>query len=87
MSFLSGIWARIAAVGAVLAGLVFFLARVFKAGRDAERAKSAKAALDHQSSTANQVRQSDEAVGDPSSSRAQRIRRRFERDSDADAGR
>ena len=35
MSFLSGIWARIAAVGAVLAGLVFFLARVFKAGRDA----------------------------------------------------
>lgn len=80
MSFLTGIWARIVAVGAILAAALFFLARVFKAGGEAERAKSAKAALDHQTNTANQVRRSDETVADPSSSRARRVRRQFERD-------
>ncbi len=84
MSFLSGVWARIAAVGAILAAALFFLARVFKAGGDAERAKSAKAALEHQTDTATQVRQSDEALADPSSPRARRVRRQFERD-DGDA--
>ncbi|HEY7610400.1 MAG TPA: hypothetical protein VIF14_14290 [Alphaproteobacteria bacterium] len=80
MSFLSGIWVRIAAAGAILAGLAFFLARVFKAGGDAARAKSAQAALDHQTETGTHVRQSDEAIGDPSSPRARRVRRQFERD-------
>jgi hypothetical protein len=79
MSFLSGLWARIAAAAAILAGLLFFLLRVFKAGGDAARARSAKAALDHQTETANDVRKSDEAMVDPSSSRAQRVRRKFER--------
>ena len=83
MSFLSSLWARAAAAAAFVAGALFFLARVFRAGRDAERAKSAKAALDHQSKTATEVSRSDEAVSDPASARAQRLRKRFERDADA----
>lgn len=79
MSFLSSLWARLAAIAAAAAAAALFLARVFRAGRDAERAKSAKAALDHQSKTATEVRRSDEAVSDPASARAQRIRKRFER--------
>jgi hypothetical protein len=79
MSFLSSLWARIAAAVAIVAGALFFLARVFRAGGDAERAKSAKTALDHQSRTANQVSDADAAVSDPASARAQRIRKRFER--------
>jgi len=82
-AFFSGVWAKLAAVGAILAGILFFVARVFKAGGDAARAKSAKAALDHQSKTATQVSRSDDAVADPSSPRAQRLRRRFERDAGA----
>jgi hypothetical protein len=80
MSFLSSVWARIAAGAAILAGALFFLARVFRAGGDAERAQSAKTALDHQSRTATDVSKSDAAVSDPASARAQRIRKRFERD-------
>ncbi len=82
MSLLSGFWARIVAAGAIVAAALFFLARVFKAGRDTERAKSAKAALQHQSDTANQVRHSDEAVADPSSARARRVRAQFQRNED-----
>jgi hypothetical protein len=85
MSFLSSLWARIAAVGAILAAALFFLARVFKAGGDAERLRSAKAALDHQTNTASQVRTSDEAAADPASPRARRMRRQFQRDDDAGA--
>ena len=80
MSFLSSLWARIAAAAAIVAGALFFLARVFRAGGDAERANSAKTALDHQSRTATEVSKSDAAVSDPASARAQRIRKRFERD-------
>ncbi len=78
-AFLSGAWARIAAAAALLAGALFFVARAFKAGREAERAKSARAALEHQSKTASKVSQSDEAVADPASPRAQRIRKLFQR--------
>ncbi len=79
MSFLSSVWARLAAAVAVVAAAALFLARVFRAGRDAERAANAKAALDHQSKTATEVSRSDAAVSDPASVRAQRIRKRFER--------
>lgn len=73
--------AALAALAAAFAGaLLFFLARVFRAGRDAERAAAAKAAHDHQQKTATQVSQSDEALADPRSDRARRVRRRFERD-------
>jgi hypothetical protein len=82
MSFLTGVWARIAALGAILAGALFFLARAFRAGGDAARAKSAKAALDHQTETASQTRQSDDAVADPASPRARRVRKQFERKED-----
>jgi hypothetical protein len=80
MSFLTGMWARIAAIGAILAGALIFLARVFQAGGEAQRAKSAQAALDHDRNTASQVRQSDESMADPSTPRARRVRRQFERD-------
>jgi hypothetical protein len=76
-------WAKIAAVAAITAALLLFLARVFRAGGDAERARSAKAAHDHQQDTAAKVSQSDEALDDPRSDRARRVRRRFERDDDA----
>ena len=79
MSFLSSVWSRLAAAAVAAAAVLAFLARVFRAGGDAERAASAKAALDHQSKTATEVSRSDAAVSDPSSVRAQRIRKRFER--------
>ena len=78
-AFLSSVWARLAAAAAIVGAALFFLARVFRAGGDAERAKSAKAALDHQAKTANQVSRSDAALADPSAARAQRVRKRFER--------
>lgn len=80
MSFLSSLWARLATAAAVGVAAIVFLARVFRAGRDSERAASAKAALDHQSKTATEVSRSDAAVSAPASTRAQRIRKRFERD-------
>jgi hypothetical protein len=79
MSLLSSLWARLAAAAAVAAAAALFLARVFRAGRESERATNAKAALDHQSKTATEVSRSDAAVSDPASARAQRIRKRFER--------
>jgi hypothetical protein len=79
-AFFSSLWARLAAAAAILGGVLFLLARVFRAGGDAERAKSAKAALDHQSKTATEVSRSDAAVSDPASQRAQRIRKQFQRE-------
>ena len=79
MSFLSSVWSRLAAAAVAAAAVLVFLAHVFRAGRDAERAASAKAALDHQSKTATEVSRSDAAVSDPASARAQRVRKRFER--------
>lgn len=79
MNFLSSVWSRLAAAAVAAAAVLVFLARVFRAGRDAERAASAKAALDHQSKTATEVSRSDAAVSDPASARAQRVRKRFER--------
>ena len=79
MSFLSSLWARLAAAAAIAGAAIVFLARIFRAGRDSERAARAKAALDHQSKTATEVSRSDAAVSDPDSARAQRIRKRFER--------
>lgn len=83
MSFLSTLWARIAAaaaaVGAIVAAVLVFVWRAFKAGRAAERAKSAQAALEHQVSTAKQVSRSDDAVADPRSERARRVRKLFQR--------
>ncbi len=79
MSFLSSLWARLAAAAAIAGAAIVFLARIFRAGRDSERAASAKAALDHQSKTATEVSRSDAAVSDPDAARAQRIRKRFER--------
>ena len=79
MSFLSSLWARLAAAAAAAAAALLLLARVFRAGREAERAAAAEAALRHQSKTATDVSRSDAAVSDPASARAQRIRKRFER--------
>lgn len=83
MSFLSSLWARLAAAAALAAAAILFIAHAFRAGRNAERAASAKAAFDHQSKTATEVSRSDAAVADPASARAQRIRKRFERDAGA----
>jgi hypothetical protein len=78
-AFLSGVWVRLAAAAAIVGAAIFFLARVFRAGGDAERAKSAQAALDHQSNTATAVSRSDAALADPSADRAARVRKRFQR--------
>lgn len=80
MGFLGGLWAKIVAIGAIVGAVLLFLARVFKAGADAEKAKTTKAALDHQVKTSEQVSQSDEALSDPQSDRARRVRDRFGRD-------
>jgi hypothetical protein len=62
--------------------VLFILARAFRAGGDAARARGAQAALDHQTDTAKKVSVSDEAVADPASERARRVRRQFERNED-----
>lgn len=73
----AGIWAKLALVAGIV-GL--FALRLIKAGGDAEKAKTAKAAHDHQLKTGEQVRKSDDAVADPRSARAKSVRERFERD-------
>ncbi|MGH7004194.1 MAG: hypothetical protein ACREIP_09625 [Alphaproteobacteria bacterium] len=72
--------ARIAAFAALAGVLLLFLARVFRAGRDAETARGSEAAHRHQVKTATQTSRSDEAMADPHSERARRVRRQFERE-------
>lgn len=79
-SLAGSVWAKIAAIAAVVGAVLLFLAKVFRAGRDAERAKSTKAALDHVQKTGEQVTKSDEAVADPRSERAKYVRQKFERE-------
>jgi len=72
--------AVVAAAAAAIAGaLLFFLARAFRAGGDAERARSAEAARDHERQTETQTRKADDAIADPGSARARRVRRMFQR--------
>jgi len=79
-SLAAGAWGRIAALGAIAAAAAFVLARVFRAGAAGEQAKTAEAALRHQSDTAAKVSQSDEAMADPAAARARRVRQQFERE-------
>jgi hypothetical protein len=80
----AGAWGKAAAIAAGLAALgaalVFVARRLVRAGGDAARADAAEAAHEHQTRTASQVRDSDEALADPASRRARRVRRLFERD-------
>ncbi len=78
-AFFSSAWSRVAALAAVLGAGLLLLARIFRAGRDAARADAADAALRHKSRTEDEVRKSDDAISDPESARARRIRRQFER--------
>lgn len=79
-AFFSGIWAKLMLGAAIVGGLLVLVFRLIKAGGDAERARAAKAAFDHQVKTGAQVRQSDETLADPKSPRAQRLHDRFSRD-------
>lgn len=49
-------------------------------GAEAEKARQREAVLQHERATSDQVRKSDEALADPASDRARRVRRQFERD-------
>ena len=75
----AGAGAKLALLAALAGAALFVFARIFRAGGDAARAKSAKAAHDHQTKTATEVSTSDEALADPRSDRARRVRRQFER--------
>lgn len=79
-NLVGGSCAKIAAIAAAVGAALLFLAKVFRAGGDAERAKSAKAALDHVQKTGEQVTKSDDAVADPRSERAKYVRQKFERE-------
>lgn len=79
-AFFTGLWAKLAAAAAIVAAIGLFLFRVFRAGGDAERAKTAKAAFDHQQETSKQVSKADETLADPHADRARRVRDRFSRD-------
>jgi hypothetical protein len=76
----AGVWAKLALLAGIVAAGALFVMRLIKAGADAEKAKSAKAAHDHQTSTADKVSKSDEALADPKSPHGQRVRDRFSRD-------
>lgn len=83
-TWLTGIWAKIAGGIALVLGLVGAKALYDRArrreGAAAERVKSLEAARNHETKTSDQVRKSDEAVANPASDRARRVRRQFERD-------
>lgn len=79
-AFFGGLWAKLVLVAGIVAAAGLFVLRLIKAGRDAERAKTTKAAHDHQVDTGKQVSKSDEVLADPKSPRAQRVRDRFSRD-------
>ena len=75
----AGAGAKLAMLAALAGAVLFAIARIFRAGGDAARAKSAQAAHDHQTKTATEVSKSDEAVADPLSDRARRVRGQFQR--------
>ena len=79
-AFLSGLWGKLVLVAGIVAAAGLFIARLIKAGADAERAKSAKAAHDHQTATAEKVGRSDDAMADPKSPHAKKVREQFSRD-------
>lgn len=79
-SLAAGAWGRIAALAGIAAAAAFVLARAFRAGAAGEKAKTAEAALRHQSDTAAKVSRSDEAIADPDDARGRRVRKQFERE-------
>lgn len=76
----ASIWAKVVLIAVFIGGILLLAMRLVAAGRDAERARDAKAAFKYQVDTAKKVSKSDEALVDPKSSRAKRVRDRFSRD-------
>lgn len=73
-------WSKIVLIAGIVAAAGLFVMRLIKAGADAERAKTTKAALDHQVKTGEQVSNADERLADPKSDRGKRVRDSFSRD-------
>lgn len=79
MGLLSSLWVKLAIGAALVLGLLAFLWRVYKAGGDAQKLKTAHENLQHLVKTAKEVNRADKNLATPGSPRAKRVRDLFTR--------
>lgn len=79
MGIFSSLWIKLAIGAALILGLLAFLWRIYKAGGDAQKLRTAQANLQHLVETAKEVNRADKNLATSGSPRAKRVRDLFTR--------